>query len=80
MATDSGECPWCPNNIQTIEHLAIECRISKIIWTEAYKFLKTGQTEAIPDSIEKIFLKGTSEKAKTYRTTLWLNRQAVYKI
>ncbi|CAG8693200.1 9960_t:CDS:1 [Ambispora leptoticha] len=34
--TESGDCLWCPDELQTIEHFTLECSTSKRIWNEAY--------------------------------------------
>ncbi|CAG8619623.1 2406_t:CDS:2, partial [Dentiscutata erythropus] len=52
--TVSRDCPWCPNESQTIEHFAIECRVSSKLWELAYDMFGISQDAAPPATIEEV--------------------------
>ncbi|CAG8587146.1 1143_t:CDS:2 [Ambispora leptoticha] len=37
-STETGDCPWCSEELQTIQHFMAEYRISKEIWKEEFRF------------------------------------------
>ncbi|CAG8724994.1 17349_t:CDS:1, partial [Dentiscutata heterogama] len=50
----SGNCIWCPNDLQTPEHFAIECQVSSLIWKETYSFLNI-ISEKTPSTLKEVF-------------------------
>ncbi|CAG8553216.1 2665_t:CDS:2 [Ambispora leptoticha] len=53
--SETGNCIWCLDKLQTIEHFALECPRNIIIWKKAYSFLNVNEEIAIPSSLEDIF-------------------------
>ena len=77
---ESGDCPWCENELQTPEHFAVECKVSKTIWKEAYKFLRIQPTPEIPSTIEDILTKSNITQKRYHTTVQWLNIITIYEI
>jgi hypothetical protein len=80
VENETGDCPWCPNSLQSIEHFALECRISKNIWTVAYSFLKINQTISTPATLEEIFYVNRTISASHKKAVIWINSITIYEI
>jgi len=76
----SGSCPWCDNELQTAEHFALKCKVSKEIWKQAYGLLKTNQTETPPISMDEIFTATNIINHDSKQATLWLHTNIIYEI
>ncbi|CAG8832402.1 31461_t:CDS:2, partial [Gigaspora margarita] len=51
----NGNCPAYLGETQTIIHFTLDCKVSRIIWTEAYKYLKISINDKLPQSLDEIF-------------------------
>ena len=77
---ENGDCTWCIDELQTIKHFIIDCRISQEIWKTAYSFLNTGQAELPPKTVEEIFDVSNIKNEKGSQAALWLHINTVYEI
>jgi len=77
---ESGECPACPGEIQTPLHFALEYRVSKMIWTEAYKCLVTTDKDRLPLSWDEIFSASNIEEIPKRKAAIWVHITCLYEI
>ncbi|CAG8599440.1 3527_t:CDS:2 [Dentiscutata erythropus] len=76
----NGDCLACPGVLQTPLHFSLECKISKMIWKEAYKYLVTSNNDRPPNSWDEIFSASNIEETAKRKAALWLNITCLYKI
>jgi hypothetical protein len=78
--SETGSCIWCPEELQTLEHFALECPRSIIIWKEAYKFLNFNEEKPIPTNLENIFQASNIDCTQALTTITWLHINIIYEI
>ncbi|CAG8603075.1 13816_t:CDS:1 [Ambispora leptoticha] len=74
------DCPNCPYVTQTIEHFALKCPLSKIIWETTYRLLKEAENDHIPNSLEEIFQATNIKNTKKREAATWLHITTIYEI
>jgi hypothetical protein len=78
--SETGNCIWCSNELQTLEHFALECPTSKTIWREAYRFLNINEEKNLPTSLEDIFQTSNIECSHATQAITWLHINIIYEI
>jgi exonuclease III len=79
-STETGNCVWCTEKLQTLEHFAIECSISSIIWKEAYKCLNITEEKSLPLTLENIFQGSNINCVQATPAIIWLHINIIYEI
>ncbi|CAG8587178.1 1145_t:CDS:1, partial [Ambispora leptoticha] len=78
--TNLGDCPNCPYITQTIEHFALKCPLSKVIWETIYKALTNIEQDTTPRTLEDIIQATNITDTKKRKTAIWLHITAIYEI
>ena len=78
--TETENCIWCSDKLQTIEYFALECPRSIIIWKKAYSFLNIDKEIAIPFLLDNIFQVATNTHSQALTALTWLHIITIYKI
>ena len=78
--SESGNCIWCPNDLQTPEHFAIECQVSFLIWKESYNFLNITSEKTPPSTLEEVFRILDSPHSQVSLAKIWLHINSIYEI
>jgi len=76
----SRDCPWCPNETQTIEHFAMDCRVSRKIWELAYNMFDPSQGVVPPTTMEEVFTASNAKTTKSHKSFIWLHIIVIYEI
>jgi exonuclease III len=79
-AVETGDCIWCTEKLQTIEHFALECPTSILIWKEAYRFLNINVDKTLPTTIENIFQASNINCPQALPAITWLHINIIYEI
>ena len=75
-----NDCPNCPGITQTLEHFALKCNISKIIWKTVYKALPNSAENNPPKNINEILQATNFENKQKRKVAIWLHINAIYEI
>ncbi|CAG8599605.1 12266_t:CDS:2 [Gigaspora margarita] len=66
------DCSACSREVQTLLHFVLKCKISRMIWTEAYKCLATLNNDRPSQSWDEIFSASNIEDTSKYKHIICL--------
>lgn len=72
------QCPWCTNEVQSLEHFTISCRISKKLWKLAYEIAEFLKNTPTPHSIEEIITASNVRGPQPHSVVVWLHANVLY--
>jgi hypothetical protein len=78
--SELGNCPNCPNMIQSLHHFALECEISQKIWKTTYLALNNSAEDKYPSTLEEIILATNIQNIAKRKSALWIHINALYEI
>src|SRR5260364_158463 len=76
----SRNCPWCSDEVQTFEHFARDCRVSRKIWELAYNMFGLVQKITLPSTMEEIFTASKAKSSRSHTSFIWLHILVIYEI
>ncbi|CAG8776563.1 5224_t:CDS:2, partial [Ambispora leptoticha] len=76
----NGDCPNCLYITQTIEHFALKCSLSKVIWETTYRALINTDGDTISRTLEDITSATNIVNTQKRKTVIWLHITAIYEI
>ena len=75
---NDSQCPYCDEQVETIEHAFLECEAAKEIWKEVETWLKTSINTTIKISnLDKIF--GTGMEHDIVEKTIIATKRVIYR-
>ncbi|CAG8739827.1 23962_t:CDS:2 [Gigaspora margarita] len=77
---NNTSCHWCEKELQTVEHFALNCKVSKEIWRTSYHFLETNQEESLSVFLEEIFSASNISNYKSTQAAMWLHMNVMNEI